>query len=248
MSVHIRLARPEDLAALSLLATRAFAEDAVIAYLADARAYPSPPPASASSVRELDNRQRLLYYFLDGLARGTLVTQGRIVVVTVDERIVASAYWTRPGAKIDSLPVILKSKQYRGVLGDSRSLFRGWGVRGFIVRRMCMCQRAWQSLRHRAQRAVFEYQARVDAIQKVQCRKRGSDKDQCWHLQLICSDPDAQGKGSPALLYQFDGAERAPFRLFGNAHAGTFQFCTGCRVGSRGQLAQVSGHLLTLWI
>lgn len=182
----MRVARPDELHTLALVAERAFAHDATMAYMLDWKAFPARVPLDTpGSLSTLDRQHRLFYYFLDGMARGTMVTGGRLVAATVPddaqpggERIVAVAYWMVPNTHLDSLGTIIKAKQHRFLLGDRRSLLSGMGmgVKGY-------------------KRAVFEYQQPVDTIQKRECRARGVELRDCWHLQLICVDPEFEGQG-----------------------------------------------------
>ncbi|EJD37727.1 hypothetical protein AURDEDRAFT_116702 [Auricularia subglabra TFB-10046 SS5] len=197
----VRLARPDELHSMTVVAERAFAHDPAMAYISDWQQYPDRVSLDTPhSLSTLDRQHRIFYYFLDGLARGTLATKGRLVVAVVPddaqpskERIVAVAYWVCPGAHLDSIGTMIKAKQHRVVLGDRRSFLRGMGIKGY-------------------KRAIIQYQQPVDAIQKRECKTHGVDVRDCWHLQLICVDPEFEGKGFCGKLMreQFAFAPDAP--------------------------------------
>lgn len=133
-TAYIRDATPADFKQLAKMQTRAFATDPLMLWFGNAQKKWKVPAKD----EELKNPLKTLYHFYNGLAKATLLVGGRItMMVDKDEKgkeeILSVAQWIPPGKKLDTPLLILRSKQYKTIMGTPKHL-GGWGISGLIVR------------------------------------------------------------------------------------------------------------------
>ena len=139
-STYTRAARPEEFEEIALVAARAFHNDPLMNWMGSVAhkiTLPQRSNMSTSSLSNLAKGLEILFYFHHSIILSTHLVQGRIMVVVRPEtegheKILAACLWLPPGARVDTLWIILRSKQYRTIFGTLRRP-GGWGFTGLKV-------------------------------------------------------------------------------------------------------------------
>ena len=139
---YVREALPGEYDAIARLLARATAHDPTMNWFGSV-SRPVPVP-SADEMKDtplwrLPKELELLYYFRRAYVVSAVLSGGHITVAVRpepdgSEKIVSVAAWFPPGARIDNLLVVIKSKQHRSIFGTWRRP-GGWGIRGLKVRK-----------------------------------------------------------------------------------------------------------------
>lgn len=127
---YVRVAHPSELKEISLLHERAFAKDAILAWIGS---YPAPLAEQPPQIRKRKARGLRLFYYSS--AKSIALVKGRIVVVveptlasdgaTKTERIVAAALWRTGRQPIGGLWTTLRAGGHKCMLA--------WGWKALVV-------------------------------------------------------------------------------------------------------------------
>ncbi|KAF8890737.1 hypothetical protein BD779DRAFT_1516787 [Infundibulicybe gibba] len=180
-NVIVREAKPSEFAAVTQLARRAFAHDPVFNYLGSVeKLIPNDVDTP-----EGDN----LYCFVSFLVQLCHLSGGRITVVTINdeapaegsggvrEKIVCAGLWLPPNKRpaLWQVPRLVRA----GIIG----VLQKWGLSGQ--------KRIW-----------FECLGASHAAMVVGYKTKGAKTtpDASWHLQMVMTDPNYEGQGTPFVL------------------------------------------------
>ncbi|EIM87421.1 uncharacterized protein STEHIDRAFT_78332 [Stereum hirsutum FP-91666 SS1] len=185
---YVRLARPEDYPQIEKMARRAFINDPMPMYLA---ANPSPITAEDRKADDVES----LFHFLIGIGR---YFGGRTTVVAIPtanpsatdgaatEKIAAMCLWMPPKCRANPWSTVKLFKS-----GIWRPL-KAWGPR--MIKRLAF---------------EFEDIANTKFGSIFKEKGNGQKPDDAWYLQVVCTDPDEQGKGFLSMLIR-EGFAHAP--------------------------------------
>lgn len=184
---YVRLARPEDYPQIEKVARRAYIADPMPMYLGAISSPITPEDRKADDVESL-------FHFLIGIGR---CFGGRTTVVAIPtsnpsdgtaslEKIAAVCLWMPPRCRANPWSTVKLFKS-----GIWRPL-KAWGPR--VIKRL-----------------GFEFEDIVNTkFQKIFREKgNGQKHDDAWYLQVVCTDPDEQGKGFLSMLVR-EGFAHAP--------------------------------------
>ncbi|KAH7102573.1 hypothetical protein BKA62DRAFT_699145 [Auriculariales sp. MPI-PUGE-AT-0066] len=144
-------------------------------------------------------------------------------VAVKQEAIRVVVMWNAPGAKIDDIGVVIKSKQLRTMSGGTFP-WTGWGIRGTL--------------------RALSIQGKFVSRHKTACKDAGVVHASCWTLEVLATDPDSEGRGfagiaireglsyidgigSPCLLEASEPRPKAIYERFGWKDTATFQSGVG---------------------
>ncbi|EIN04373.1 hypothetical protein PUNSTDRAFT_128410 [Punctularia strigosozonata HHB-11173 SS5] len=175
---YIRQATLAELDELTETASRAFLDDPMLHYCADAHV-PMSDPGSAKDRRDQAR-------FLRFLIKSTFLCKHRNTVVVLPsttrggkEKIVAGTLWLHPGSRPDNAIVLLRA----GCVGAMKA----WGRKGLV-----RLAREYEPASGRAQEEAFKKRFKGDG-------KKLRPRD-AWFLQLAWTDPEYQGRGEALRL------------------------------------------------
>ncbi|RPD54351.1 hypothetical protein L226DRAFT_494445 [Lentinus tigrinus ALCF2SS1-7] len=204
---YVRLARPNEYAAVTRVLTRAFAKDPAMNWYGCVTALvddiDSPTPKAERTMQNLS-------WFQEALVRATILVGGVVTVVAIpqsggqvetlnghgskgtetsNEEIVAVSLWLPPGKTLDMGPITVFRS---GIL----KVLRGWGLKG-------------------VKRVLLEFSPAVEGTLERSFKAHGHDRLDSWHLLEVVVDPNHQKKGYSSLLMEegFRRASRKPVHL-----------------------------------
>ncbi|KAJ2913486.1 hypothetical protein MD484_g6935, partial [Candolleomyces efflorescens] len=175
---------PEDFDAILEVSRKAFQLDPAVMFWGNVK------EITPTGLTEEDDKRLLT--FLSFLLRCCIDYKARITVVVYPEgegagKIVSAAYWMPPKKRIQLYHV------RRLIRAGFFPLFRAWGLTGFD--------------RVNAQHIDVAHKAFQDAFKKRGFRSSSVDST-AWHLALVMTDPEYQGRGFLSMIvreqFEFD--------------------------------------------